>query len=148
MPATIQTTSRTIQVISPTQVLEVLEIGASSDPSGVFFLYEFPYNTWIAGGGPAAVKAAVDPIGDDIEQMLADPNVAGVSFAQDVNASGLLVGYIEIIVQIPPPSAKQIGPFRTAVLVPIEILGNPEFAGFTWKAQLAKAVAQLKATAG
>lgn len=142
----ITTTTRTVRVLSPTHVQDVLEMGVRTIPGGIFFLYDFPYFGWLAEGGAALAASAADAVAQDVESVASRLDVAGVSFIQDVDANGLLKNLLEVVVQVQGHSALQTGPLQATVEIDIETLGNPELARYTWQAQIEQAAQQLAAT--
>lgn len=147
MAFVIVSSTTTVRPLSQTAVQKVYEITVRTIPEGIDFVYDFPYEAWIAAGGAEALDAVVAPVAADVQAIAADANVAEVYYAQDTNAAGLLTGFIEAVVQVKSRDPNG-GYLQATAEIPIEILGNPEFRQFTWAAILDKTLAQLQATAG
>ena len=113
----IQTQNRTVQVLSPNQVADVMEVGATTIPHGVYFEVIVPLTVW----GTSGQTAFIDPLATAIEQYLTGGVADSAYWWQDVDASGLLTDYIRFMVSITPP-AGATGPMEAAVDVPTALL--------------------------
>jgi len=140
---------RTIQVVGPTQVVDVMEIGAFSEPSNVYFQRYIPFTSWQLLSGPQGLGFWLQPIVDAIEDSLASGAAAAVTFLQDIDvASGLLADFLEFTVSYTP--AGGLLPMTTTVRYPIDNLVI-EFAGGALSGlsdALAASKAQLQNVAG
>lgn len=120
---TVMATNRTVEVRSPTLVEDVMEIHATTKPSGVTFVRAVPYKTW-AGKGAAGTIAI---IAEHIEHIFSvRPSVVSGAAIQQVDQSGLLVNAVEFTVEIDPPSDSQPGPFQSTVTIPVQVLHDQD----------------------
>lgn len=140
---------RTIQVIGATQVVDVMEIGAFSEPSNVYFQRYVPFASWQLLNGPQGLGFWLQPVADAIEDSLAAREASGVAFLQDIDpSSGLLTDYLDFTVSYMPPGG--LLPMTTTVRYPIDNLVI-EFAGgelVGLSDALAEARSQLQTVAG
>ncbi len=90
------------QLRGGTQIQEVVEVGAESIPSAVFFQFRLG----ATGYTRAAGQAYADGFGLLIEGLLALPVVAAVSYVQDVDAAGQLLDQLEVFWQTEDGSAQ------------------------------------------
>lgn len=140
------TTRRTTQVLSPTRVLDVEIIGVVTLPHRVYFERAIPYTDWVESPAGADFYA-IAPAGN-IEYMLTTGPAVGAAYVEDLDSNGLVQGFIEFTLEIPPPSPAQSGPFQTSVLVPIEDVSVGSLAGGFGSPLIDQALAALRATAG
>ena len=111
-------THRTVQVISATQVLDVMELPFITSPSGVTAQVYAPYVSWLAEGADPFIA----PIATAIENLISGGLAVGGTFTQDVDpTSGLLVDYVTFTVAYTPTDGR--GTFTTTVDVPMTALG-------------------------
>jgi hypothetical protein len=107
--------NRTVLVRSPTLVEDAVEIHARATPSNIGFVRVILYSTWAKSG----VKAALEPIADNIEQIVKNHNVVSGAPVQQVDASGLVSNFVEFIVttkaQAGSPSPTMTAPVRIPV---------------------------------
>lgn len=141
MASNYQVTSQrqSIQVLGPTSILDVMEVGARTIPSGVDFQVSIPLTTWKRNQADADLGS----IAGAIEGRLADDYVADAFYSQDLDASGLLKDEIVFLVQLPGD------PEMTAeVPVPVQLLRGSDTFQQTIVAQLFQdALDHLQATA-
>lgn len=141
----------TIQVVSPTQVVDVLRITFRTVPSGVVAVANAPYRN-VAGVTVADVDQAaavfIGPLADGIERMMGSGIVAGAIAAEDVDASGLLIDYIDATVSYVPVSSAQPGPFQAVVRIPVFAFDEPSFYGPLVNDKLNAAYGALQHLAG
>lgn len=109
---------RTVQVLSPTQVQDVVELTARATPSGITFVRTIPYSTWAAGG----VKAALMPIAEHIEQVREHHAVVGGNPVQRVDGSGLLRNEVEFVITTPTHRGDAIPTHTATVRIPVQAL--------------------------
>jgi hypothetical protein len=119
--------NRTVLVRSPTLVVDVVEIHAVTRPHGVTFVRAIPVATWQHGG----VAAALEPIAEHIEHIMAVRPVVSAGSVQRVNASGLVQNYVEFVVHardsVGPNAVQQQG----TVLIPVQALHDqPDFEAY------------------
>jgi len=88
-----------VQVLSPTLTLDVQVQPFVTQPSGVFAQFPIPYVDFIAQG----VGQWLGPLADAIEGLIANTAAVDATFAQDVDASGLITDYLDFIVEYTPP---------------------------------------------
>lgn len=140
---------QTIQVLGPSEVADVMEIGAFSQPSNVYFQRYVPLSSWKLLDGPQGLGFWLQPVVDAIEDNLASGAASGVAFRQDVDpTTGLLTDFLDFTVSYQPPSA--LLPSTAVVSWPIDNLVI-EFAGgeiVGLADALAQAKAQLQTVAG
>jgi len=140
------TARRTVQVLGPTEVIDVEEVGFYTIPTNIYAQVEVPYQAWLSEG-PAAW---VEPLATAIEGMISGGLATGGTFVQDVDASGLLTDYIEFTVTYTPTTGLGL-PFTTAVDVPVAALtldtGLGAYTGTSAADLVSAAYNQLVATA-
>ena len=135
---------RDIQVLGPTQVIDIERVIGATLPHGVYFERTVPLTIF----GTAAADDYVNELADAIEQRLSGGLADSATFVQDVDASGLLTDLISFTVSIvgPPPVS---GTFATTVDVPVNLLtGGLGGQGGGVDAMFSDAMAQLQQTAG
>ena len=141
-------THRTVQVISATTVLDVMELPFITSPSGVTAQVYAPYVSWLATGADAFIA----PVATAIEDLISGGLATGGTFTQDVDpTSGLLIDYVTFTVSYTTTDGR--GTFTTTVDVPITALGADTGFGAVVAALdpaqlLRNAYDQLVATAG
>lgn len=122
----------TVQVTSPTTVVDVLRINFRTTPSGVVATANVPYKN-IAGFTVAdadqAASIFIGPLADGIEQAIGTGRVAGGTGSEDIDASGLLVDYIDLTVEFNPNDPTRPGPFQSVLRVPVFAFETGEFFG-------------------
>lgn len=96
----------TVQVTGPNTAVDVLRITFVTIPSGVTATANAP-NRNLVGVQPDDVQGVADtfiqPLAYGIERMMGLGVVAGAVQAEDVDASGLLLDYIDATVEYVPP---------------------------------------------
>ena len=135
---------RDVQVLGPTLVVDVERVVASTVPHNVYFERTVPLTIW----GTGAADDYINELADAIEQRIGSGLADGASFAQDVDASGLLSDQIIFNVSItgPPPNG---GLFTTTVTVPVNLLtADTAFVGDLVTPLFEDALAKLHQTAG
>src|SRR5437899_2987825 len=115
---TSQGSRRDVQVTSPTTVLDVEIVNATTLPGGVYFEFPVPLLSWQQFGD----AAFLEPVAEGIEATLGNPNILSAFWAQDLDTNGLIADFVWFTVTIPTPPGKT-GPFTTQVQVPIGYLG-------------------------
>lgn len=143
----VEGSSTTVRPLSQNLVQKVILIYVKTVPEGITFTYVFPYESWVASGGVQAMEAVVEGVAIDVQSMAADPSVASVYGAEDTLPSGLLTEVLIVTVQVPSRDTPAGGFLTEDITVPVSELGNPEFAQFTWQAQVAAAKGRLDAAA-
>lgn len=139
----VQSQRRTVQVLGSSQVQDVMEVGFATVPSGVYAQVLVPYTAWQQEGA----AAFLEPIAEGIEDALAQPDVTGASFVQEIDANGLLTDALELTVTLPSAGAGA-GSMSTTVTVPVSALGaDPSLRNAYLEPLLASARKALQATA-
>jgi len=144
---TVVSQRRTVQVLSPQEVIDVEEVGFITKPSGVYAQREVPLAAWSAEGA----AAWIGPLATAIEGLISGGLATSASFVQDVDDSGLLTDYVEFVVTYTPTDGLGL-PMSTFVRVPVNALTlDTQFGTFLGTSpadQLRAAYDALVATAG
>ena len=106
---------RTIQVMSATQVLDVQYVTCTTIPHGFGFAYAVPLASWLAGAGEGLLAV----IADELELIASNGEAVASSPVQDIDASGLLVDLVEVVVEY-PMVAQGLPPLQGTVQIPIQ----------------------------
>lgn len=117
---------RTVRVIGPTLVVDVEQVGFVTHPTGIYAEYPVPYSAWTTEGAGVTIS----PLADAIEGVISGGLAVTGSYAEDIDASGLLVGYIDFVVEYDPPGGF-LPPQQTSVRVTMDSLAassDPFFA--------------------
>jgi len=112
---------QTEELVGGSRVRDVMEIGFETIPSDIYAQFRLAlgsYNTTF-------VEPVASHIAEEIEQVAAFNNVAGMFYIQDINAAGLLIDVMEIIVTSTSGNSSgvlhlripQLSPFVSAPLV-------------------------------
>lgn len=140
MASNFQTTGSfaTVQVTGPASAVDVLHISFRTIPSGVNAAYNAPYRNLttvdIKGSHitPAQVQAVADtfiaPLATGIERMMGSGMVAFAVGAEDTDASGLLIDYIDATVEFVPDNPAQDS-FSAVIRIPVGAFDEPSFYG-------------------
>jgi hypothetical protein len=118
-----------VQVLGPTQVIDVQIISFRTKPSGIDLEYPVPKSLW----NPDEVNFVIDAIAKGVEQQIAEGLAVSGSYVQDFDASNLLVDYCDFLVQYDPGDGRI--PSTTSVLVPLGAFVASE--GDVWFVRLA-----------
>ncbi len=124
MGVIIQTQRRTPQVLGPNRVVDAVEIGATTTPSGVYFERLITYVLWKSGLDIAS--GIMGPIADAVEYFLSEEVVIAAEYIQDLDAAGLVKNLIELTLQYTPSDPGQTGPMTTTVSAPVERYATAE----------------------
>lgn len=139
----------TIQVTGPATAVDVLRITFKTIPSGVVATANAPYKN-IVGVKPDDVQGIanvfIEPLATGIERMMGSGVVTGAVAAEDTDASGLLIDYIDATVEYDPPNADQ-GAFTQIVRIPTQAFDEPSFYGPLIGSKIGAAYEGLKALA-
>ena len=108
---------RDIQVLSPSQVIDVERVAGATVPSGIYFERVVPLTIF----GTSAATDYVNELATAIEQRISSGLADTAAFAQDVDANGLVQDVIEFVISIPGPPEGG-GTFSTTVSVPVNLL--------------------------
>lgn len=139
----VQSQHRDVQVLGPSQVVDVERVAATTIPHNVWFERNVPLVAW----NPADVGLWLEPIASAIEAYLETGQAVSAAFVQDVDDSGLLTDSIEFVVQVPPPTQAQTGPMQAVVTVPVNLLAEPQFSGTLVQPLFDAAIANLRGVA-
>lgn len=138
---------RTVQVVSPTQVVDVQQVGFTTSPSGVYCQVVVPWAAWQLSGA----AGWVEPLAAAIEGLVGQFGTTGATFAQDVDASGLIADFLDFVVSYTPTTGLGL-PLTTVVRIPVAYLTlDPAIAvagGLAPAELLQKAYDRLVADAG
>lgn len=132
--------NREVQVLGPTEVIDVEKVGIRTKPSGVYVEYPLPLKLW-------ETRAGFDILGSlaaGIEQQISEGLAVGGSYVQDYDANNLLVDYVEMVVQYVPTDGRP--PMTTGVLIPLEAF-IASSAGDAWFVSLGGSPASLLSAA-
>lgn len=122
------TSHRSVQVLGPTQVADVQQAGFVTHPTGIYAEYPVPLPVWKDDRGAGLIEA----IASGIEGLIASTAAVTGSYVQDLDANGLLVDYIEFVVEYVAQGGLGL-PMTTTVLIPLESFlaaGDPFFFQF------------------
>jgi hypothetical protein len=90
---------KTVQVLSGTTVQDVQYVTCQTNAHGLGFAYPVPYDSWTADQGVALlteIATALEDLYNEGQVIASDPS-------QDLDASGLLVDYVDITVGYAQP---------------------------------------------
>lgn len=111
---TVVSQNREVQVLGPTEVIDVEKVGISTRPTGIYVEYPLPLVLWQTRAGFEILGS----LAAGIEQQVSEGLAVGGSYVQDYDANNLLVDYVEMIVEYMPTDGRP--PQRTGVLIPLE----------------------------
>lgn len=138
---TVTAARRTVQVRSATLAEDVMEIHATTKPSGATFVRNVPYDTWKKKGAAGTIAV----IATHIEHIFSvRPNVRSAAAIQEVGDNGLITNAVEFVVRLDPPSDDQPGPFQDTVSIPVQVLHDQD----SYDAYFAPVLNDLHDTAG
>lgn len=134
---------RDIQVLSPTQVIDVERVSAFTTPHMVYFERVVPLTIF----GTAAAADYIGELADAIEQRLSSGLADSAAFNQRPDASGLIEDVIEFLISV-QGTRPDAGTFTTTVEVPVNLLtADTAFVGDLVTPMFEDALARLRATA-
>lgn len=91
----------TVQITGPSTAVDVLRITGRTIPSGVVFTANAPYKN-VDGMKQAdvahVVSTFIEPLAEGIERMMGSGEVSEATASEDINASGLVIDYIDAVV--------------------------------------------------
>ena len=119
---------RDVQVLGPTQVLDVERVAFQTTGAGVYAEYPIDLASWNADRGREQLNA----LSDAIDSLIATTAAVGASYLQDTDVSGLLIDYLDVIVEYDSgdPTAQ---PFQGTARIPLALFGS---ASDPWLANL------------
>jgi len=85
---------QTEELVGGTRIRDVIEVGFTTLPTEIYAQTRIDLSFWTAD----EVNAMVTNLADYIETVAGYPYIAGLSYIQDINAAGLLIDVMEIIV--------------------------------------------------
>ncbi len=118
MPAEVIGSYATVKVFSPTQVVDVLMVTFRTSPSNVVAFASPPYDDiqgFTVANADQAASVFIAPLADGIERMMSTGQVAGASGSEDISRDGLLIEYIDAIVEYNPADPARPGPFQSSI---------------------------------
>jgi hypothetical protein len=121
---TVVSQRRTVQVLSPTQVADVEEVGFVTHPTGIYAQREVPYQAWAAEGAGSWIGT----LATAIENLISGGLATTAMFVQDVDTTGLLTDYLDFTVSYTPSSGPGL-PMTTTVRVPVNALTQDQSFG-------------------
>lgn len=138
----VATQRRDIEVFAPNAPIDVERVGFVTQPSQIYAEVAVPLFDWQAD----EAASLIGPMAEGIEAEMTRPEVAGMVYEQDTNASGQLVDNMVVTVQYNPPPGALVGSMTAEVRVP-----TYGFAGqgrsYLVDTPIAAALAALTATA-
>jgi hypothetical protein len=117
--------SAEIQVLGAKEVLDVQQVGIRTRPTGIYLEYPIPKIIWPTDGGMQILES----LAAGVEQMVSEGFAVTGQHIQDVDENGLLVDYVEFVVQLRGANGVLL-PQTTTARVPEEwfIAGTDPFA--------------------
>lgn len=113
------TSYRSIQVMSPTTILDCEYVTCATTPHGFKFAYAVPLDSWIKGDGTALLEV----IASQLEALAANGEAIASQPIQEVDANGLLSDSVEVVVQY-DRTAQGLPPLQGTVAIPIQAFFN------------------------
>lgn len=139
----------TVQVTGPQSAVDVLRITFVTKPSGIIATANAPYRN-IVGVRPGDVEGIADrfiaPLATGIERLMGSGMVATAAATEDVDASGLLIDYLDVSVEYVPPGST-VSDFQQVVRIPTQAFDEPSFYGPLIGSKIGAAYEGLKALA-
>lgn len=133
MGYTLVSSRRTSEVVSPTVVQDVMLLGARTTPSGVYFERSVPYTDWLQSAGLVGAGERLDfyllAPSDNIETELSSGRAIGASYIEDLDASGLVQGFVSFVLEVTSNNPAKPGPFLTTVDVPMDVVAAANIGG-------------------
>lgn len=119
MPANYQTLDsyKTIQVLSPQQVQDVQYVTAETIPSGIVFAYAIDYGLWLEDQG----HNIIGQMATEFELLVQNVHVVAGQPVQDVDKSGLLVDFCDVVVEL-DRTAQGLPPLTGTVSLPMTLI--------------------------
>ena len=102
-------------------------IGVQTIPHLVYFERAIPYAQWVQS--PLGVALYATPPADNIEYELTSGPAVAASYIEDLDAAGLVQGFIEFVLQVTSSDPTKTGPFQTTVDVPIDLVAQGNLSG-------------------
>lgn len=142
------TTQSSIQVISPTVVLDVVVATIKTKPHGVFLDYWIAKDAWDAGVAPTLLTA----VADGVEHIMDTLPVSAAYGSTVLDPSGLLAELVTFTVAYQTPGST-FPPATVDVEVPVSDFGQDTLGGVNAglddvTAKIKDAYAKLQAAAG
>lgn len=92
---TIVSRHQTTELVGTTDTRDVVRVGVTTKPSGIYFEFDQPLGTTMN----ASIAARAHTYSDDLESIAASPQVAAVQYTQDINAAGQITDDLTIYVE-------------------------------------------------
>src|SRR5262249_40300931 len=121
--------------------------GVSTIPHGVYFERAVPYADWVQS--PVGVALYAEPPADNIETLLTNGPAVAATYVEDLDASGLVKGFIEFVLEVKSTDPARPGPFQTTGDIPIDVVAQANLGGGgIISSEFNDALAALRQTAG
>lgn len=115
-----------VQVLSPTLVVDTVSCTIQTGPSGVVATREVPLSEFTADQG----EGILNSLAVAIEQVMSDGMVSGASGTQLIDDSGLILDAVSFVVTYQPPPPIP-GPISVDVTIPVDVLtADTSFGSF------------------
>lgn len=134
---------RTVQVFGPGIIADVMDIGFVIYPSQTYGRVQVEISQWTDG----TWESILDSLATGLERTLTHPEVAAITFQQDVTPSGLLKDVFVVTVQAPSSQPGQFGPFYGEVTIPSFAFSAGQGVDQLVNAPIAAELARLQALA-
>lgn len=119
---------RSSEVVSPTVVQDVMLLGARTTPHNVYFERAVPYHDWLSAPVNQFDFYLLPP-SDNIETALTSGPAIAASYIEDLDASGLVQGFISFVLEVKSNDPTRPGPFLTTVDVPMDVVAQANLGG-------------------
>lgn len=144
----LQSSYDTVQVLSPTSVIDVLYCTIATGRHGAIVQYTVPKKEFQADQGAVILGLFADAV----DTLLDAPFVTGATGAQDIDASGLLMDEVIFTIEYTPPTPAA-GTITTTAALPVTVVVQDQSLaglqpGGSAFDQLTTVYDQLKALAG
>jgi hypothetical protein len=111
------------QLLGGSKLQRVVEIGATTSPSDIYFQTRLP----AAGYTRADGQNVIDILSGAIEDSLIGPYIVGMTYRQDINPAGQLLDQMEVFWSTPDESAQGSVVLPLARVEPVYV--NPAVQG-------------------
>lgn len=108
---------KSIQVLSPTTVSDVQYVTIATIPTQITLTYPMEYAVWKKGPPYDQLNA----MAQELENLVTNYHVVAGSAVQDLDANGLLVDYVDLIVEYVQPTAG-LPPLQGTVSIPVSLI--------------------------
>src|SRR6266702_1303202 len=136
--------SRDIQVVSSTLVIDIENVAGTTNPHGIYFLRRVPLTIF----GTAAADDYVNELANAIEDRLSSGLADNAAWREEVDSLGLLTDVVDFLVSI-QGTGPIPGTFSDIVTVPVNLLtADTAFVGDLVSPLFEDALTKLRQTAG